>query len=156
MSHSLSKQPIITQTSHHPHRQLGGVIFIDTYPYFLKTLQTQHYKFTTFNPTMPRMCVFFFPRKLVRAGVRRRRKSLQATNISLRRRSSANKCNPTMLRMCAFFFSTQTRASAVAWKRKKQPYGLRRIAFGGGEEEIRTLEPLLTVTRFPVARPRPN
>ena len=28
--------------------------------------------------------------------------------------------------------------------------------FYGGEEEIRTLEPLLTVTRFPVARPRPN
>lgn len=26
----------------------------------------------------------------------------------------------------------------------------------GGEEEIRTLEPLVTVTRFPVARPRPN
>ena len=26
----------------------------------------------------------------------------------------------------------------------------------GGEEEIRTLEPLLTVTRFPVVRPRPT
>jgi len=30
------------------------------------------------------------------------------------------------------------------------------MLFCGGEEEIRTLEPLLTVTRFPVARPRPN
>ena len=31
-----------------------------------------------------------------------------------------------------------------------------RVSGVGGEEEIRTLEPLLTVTRFPVARPRPN
>ena len=28
--------------------------------------------------------------------------------------------------------------------------------FFGGDGEIRTLEPLLTVTRFPVARPRPT
>ena len=28
--------------------------------------------------------------------------------------------------------------------------------FVGGEGEIRTLEPLLTVTRFPVVRPRPT
>ncbi len=28
--------------------------------------------------------------------------------------------------------------------------------FFGGGKEIRTLEPLLTVTRFPVVRPRPN
>lgn len=85
-----------------------------------------------------------------------RRKSLQATNISLRRRSPATDSNPTMLCMFAFSFSPQTRWGTVAGKMKKQPYGLRRIAFGGGEEEIRTLEPLLTVTRFPVARPRPN
>lgn len=42
-----------------------------------------------------------------------------------------------------FFFSPQTRASTVAGKRKKQPYGLRRIAFGGGENRI-----------CPVAKPR--
>lgn len=41
MPHSPSKQPIITQTSHHPHRQLGGVIFIGTYPNSLKTGKIQ-------------------------------------------------------------------------------------------------------------------
>lgn len=87
---------------------------------------------------------------------RRKRKSLQATNISLRRRSPANDSNHTMLRMCAFFFSPQTRASTVAGKEKNNPTGCVGLHFGGGEEEIRTLEPLLTVTRFPVARPRPN
>ena len=30
------------------------------------------------------------------------------------------------------------------------------LLFSGGEGEIRTLEPLLTVTRFPVVRPRPT
>ena len=60
---------------------------------------------------------------------RRRRKLLLATNISLLRRSPATKCNPTMLRMFDFPFFPQTRASTVAVKRKKQPYGLRRIAF---------------------------
>ena len=41
-------------------------------------------------------------------------------------------------------------------KEKSNPTGCVGLHFGGGEEEIRTLEPLLTVTRFPVARPRPN
>lgn len=36
-----------------------------------------------------------------------------------------------------------------------EPQGFKRVSLGG-EEEIRTLEPLLTVTRFPVVRPRPN
>ena len=31
-----------------------------------------------------------------------------------------------------------------------------KLLFSGGEGEIRTLEPLLTVTRFPVVRPRPT
>ena len=90
----------------------------------------RRYPATKCNPTMLRMCAFFFPtRILVQARLRRRRKSLQATNISLRRRYPATDNNPTMLRMCAFFFSPQTCASTVAGKRKKQPYGLRRIAF---------------------------
>ena len=37
-------------------------------------------------------------------------------------------------------------------QRKKPPYW---VAFVGGEGEIRTLEPLLTVTRFPIVRARP-
>ena len=38
-------------------------------------------------------------------------------------------------------------------KAKSTPFGV--LCFGG-EGEIRTLEPLLTVTRFPVVRPRPT
>ena len=37
-------------------------------------------------------------------------------------------------------------------QRKKPPFW---VAFVGGEGEIRTLEPLLTVTRFPIVRARP-
>ena len=54
---------------------------------------------------------------------------------------------------CLSFFSCKSLLQAKCLATKKQPYGLDCF---GGEEEIRTLEPLLTVTRFPVARPRPN
>ena len=37
--------------------------------------------------------------------------------------------------------------------KKKKP--LTRLFLFGGDGEIRTLEPLLTVTRFPIVRPRP-
>lgn len=86
---------------------------------------------------------------------RRRRKWLLATNISLLLRSPAAFA---ILQCYAFMlFSPQVNMCKHNDLRKKmQPYGLSRIAFRGGEEEIRTLEPLLTVTRFPVARPRPN
>lgn len=62
-------------------------------------------------------------------------------------------CNATHL---CFFLRKSICVSTMICAKKMQPYGLSRIAFRGGEEEIRTLEPLLTVTRFPVARPRPN
>ena len=143
-------------------------------------------------------------------GARRRRKSLLATNISLRRRSPAIVSNPVMLRIFAFLmlansckhgcvrrrckllqsnehrFSPQIKKRfahqrsecactlsgacneefgntvACDYRRKnlnRQKHETllnSRVSGVGGEEEIRTLEPLLTVTRFPVARPRPN
>lgn len=42
---------------------------------------------------------------------------------------------------------------SLFWRQKTRLF--RRVFFGG-EREIRTLEPFLTVTRFPVVRPRPT
>ena len=53
-----------------------------------------------------------------------------------------------------FSLSHRTRFSCsnLSRQRKKPPIW---VAFVGGEGEIRTLEPLLTVTRFPIVRARP-
>ena len=49
---------------------------------------------------------------------------------------------------------TATRFSVpISLRQRKKPPSW--VAFVGGEGEIRTLEPLLTVTRFPIVRARP-
>ena len=44
----------------------------------------------------------------------------------------------------------------ISQNKKEPTQNHRFMRVFGGEQGIRTLEPLVTVTRFPVGRPRPN
>ena len=51
--------------------------------------------------------------------------------------------------------ATGNNSPIVQKENSLEPQGFKRVSLGG-EREIRTLEPFLTVTRFPVVRPRPT
>ena len=51
--------------------------------------------------------------------------------------------------------ATGNNSPSIQKENSLEPQGFKRVSLGG-EREIRTLEPFLTVTRFPVVRPRPT